>query len=230
MLIVRILAFIRLVLSIIYLTVTRPSYEDVNDGMRTRLMALGILAALLGSFDWIPYRIYTWQRQPKAITKIMIPTLGTASISINTALFLMDLLQKVHTVDSPEGLTEPFFPSEDYFADEERSEAHVNLVITLLSLCFTIASAVVTSAGIYYFVHYEPLRLPRVYEPICEGTGCEQNGTSPAFADSSPGPCARLYQAQLSSARSDEGRRQDDEENQQSTRTRTEVSENFNRA
>jgi hypothetical protein len=85
---VRVIAYSRIFVGGVFLAQFLPNDTGVAEGARSRLYVLGALSLLFAVVDWIPYRVYTWQRRPTIFTKWATPASGTASILVNTAFVL----------------------------------------------------------------------------------------------------------------------------------------------
>lgn len=168
---VRVISFVRAVIGIVFLTVILPENPQVIEGVRRRLNVLGALSTIFAVADWILYRVSTWKRQPTILMKWATPASAAASILANIALMLV---ARVTRGDSLE-------------------------LMAMLALVLAICGAVVMNAGLLYFVYYGPIKLPPLYQPVRKDAVRDQGDDDSASADTSRGPLARLYQAQLSS-------------------------------
>jgi hypothetical protein len=148
-----------------------------NHDIKYRQTAFGVLSLVLAIFDWIPYQLYTWQRQPSILTKWATPVSGAASFLVH-AVWVW-----AAAADRPDDLS--FIQG---------------IAFVLLALVPLTCGILLTNIGWLYFVYYPPIRLPPVYEPVLkfveQGSGDDDGGSASTYAPG--GPLARLYQAQKS--------------------------------
>jgi len=169
-----IISLIRTITGVVVLWIIPDNLDDnATWGKATRSppLALSALSLLFAVVDWIPYRLYTWQRQPTVLTKWATPVLGAASILANTTCALVLW-----------AAGEPIF-------------------VAMMPLGLAICGVMLMNTGLLYFVYYGPLQLPPVYEPVWNYSRQDQENDGSASADPCRGPLARLYQTQMCSKR-----------------------------
>jgi hypothetical protein len=86
---VRFISLMRTIIGILFLVFSRDGDIYVTESARNPLSALSALSLLFAVVDWIPYRVYTWRRQPTTLTKWATPASGVVSILANTAFVLV---------------------------------------------------------------------------------------------------------------------------------------------
>jgi len=169
--------------------------------IKYRQTTFGVLSLLLAIFDWIPYQLYTWQRQPSILTKWATPMSGAVSFLVH-AVWMW-----AAAADRPDDLS--FMQG---------------IAFVLLALVLLTCGILLTNIGWLYFVYYHPIRLPPVYEPILEFVeqgSADDDGS--ASTDTSEASLARMYQVQRSANNAaEEGR----EERQQSVNPLSSVRSN----
>jgi hypothetical protein len=173
------ISLMRTIIGVLPFVFLRDGNIYVTESTRSSLSALSALSFLFATVDWIPYRVYTWQRQPTTLTKWATPASGVVSILANTAFVLV--------AGATDGLS----------------------WMALMALVPAICGAVLMNTGLLYFVYYGPIKLPPVYEPVWKYAGQDQGNDGSASTDTTRSPLARLYQVQMSSNGDTEDERAD---------------------
>jgi hypothetical protein len=169
---------IRIAALIFYLAFCGSFKYGTPEG-RYRQAAFASVSLLLSIIDWMPYSVYTIQRQPSNLTKWAALTTGAVSFLFHASWVYMAM------VDRPDFL----------------SRIGGAMFALVVFVCTSIRQLRMT-VGWLFFAIYPAIRVPLAYEPVLKIN--EQNhvpiaSEDPDSIDSSGGQLARLYQVQQSS-------------------------------
>ena len=165
----------RVILGVVFL-VNLPNNFHEPQSLRGPLFAAGVLGVLTAAIDWVPYRTHIWKRHPTTLTRWSTPAAGAIGLAFSFLALLLALQAEDSSVTT--------FGSCQFMA----------LCLFLLNLC----CALISNSGMLYFVHYEPLRLPSVYEPVCDHLVADSDSDSDSYDDAEipDGKLAQLFLAQ----------------------------------